>query len=557
MKENPNNNTILIHIPLFISLSITFAVVFFFVNAVFMRTSGVFIYPLDDPFIHMEIAKNLAFNGTWGINPGEFASASSSLLYSVILAAGFKLFGVHESIPLIINCIAAVFLLAAANKWLLKKGVSRPAVLIMLLAVVFFLPLPVMILSGMEHTLQCLFSFLFLTAFSDWIACLKEKKASVSEEKTGRGFYLLLFYAFLVTGIRYEGLFLIGAALLILLIQWRLKYFILLAMAAFLPIVFFGILSVYKGGYFFPNPLLIKTDNFEFSVRGLAEFFNNILVNKLTITKSIANEPGVPPPGISLLATQRILIIIPLVYIFFNEGARKYSASYYTLFIVLLTTVAHLVFASTGWFYRYEAYLILLSCFISFYLAYKLGVAWIRQKDIFYKAALIILVFALFFPFVLRSAAAFTKAKRACTNIYEQQYQVGQFIKKYYNSSVIAANDIGAVSFYSDARIIDLWGLGSTEIAKSRKGGYWAPSYIDSFVRANNVRIAIVYDEWFPDELLGKWKKAGTWKIYDNVITGGDTVSFYCTNDSEQQMLVENLKRFSLLLPGNIEVNYY
>ena len=53
--------------------------------SILRATGGVFMYPLDDPFIHMQVAKNLAFHQTWGIFPGEFASASSSLLYTLLL----------------------------------------------------------------------------------------------------------------------------------------------------------------------------------------------------------------------------------------------------------------------------------------------------------------------------------------------------------------------------------------------------------------------------------------------------------------------------------------
>ena len=33
------------------------------------KTNGVFCYPLDDTFIHMAVAKNMALYGNWGINP--------------------------------------------------------------------------------------------------------------------------------------------------------------------------------------------------------------------------------------------------------------------------------------------------------------------------------------------------------------------------------------------------------------------------------------------------------------------------------------------------------
>jgi hypothetical protein len=517
-----------------------------------LATGGVFMYPLDDPFIHMEVARNLAVDGNWGINPGEFASASSSLLYTVILALSFKLFSVQVMIPFIVNCIAAFILLIVVDKWLRKQEAGMLARLVILGLVVFFLPLPVMIISGMEHTLQCLFSFLFITTFADWVvadgngAAKRKWKLPVS----------LLVYAFLVTSIRYEGIFLVAVAGLISLWRRKIVPSFILGAAALLPVVMFGMYSLSKGSYFFPNPLFIKSEEFQFSIKGILNFFSNILINKFTVTKTTGSLPGVPPPGISLLTTQRILIILPLLYLFFLKSLKQAGKYSQILVIVTLTTVLHLAFASTGWFYRYEAYLVMNACIIIFFI---LGRYWkeLLPEKLFYTRLLAgVLVFALFFPFVLRSSAAFTKAKQACVNIYEQQYQVAQFLRKYYPETTVAANDIGAISFFNRSEIIDLWGLGSIEVARSRKNKYWTPGFLDSLVKNKQAGLAIVYDEWFDKRLLQQWTKVATWQISDNVITGGDTVSFYSIDSTSGQELRRNIAAFEPLLPPKVKTVY-
>src|SRR5688500_9913608 len=90
---------------LVISIALSFILLWWIVSGVLGYTGGIFMYPLDDTFIHMELARNLADHATWGINPGEFGSASSSLLYTVLLALLFKVFGVWVTIPFIVNCI--------------------------------------------------------------------------------------------------------------------------------------------------------------------------------------------------------------------------------------------------------------------------------------------------------------------------------------------------------------------------------------------------------------------------------------------------------------------
>ena len=50
------------------------------------RTGGMFVYAQDDPYIHLALARTLADHGVWGIRPTEFASASSSPLWTLLLA---------------------------------------------------------------------------------------------------------------------------------------------------------------------------------------------------------------------------------------------------------------------------------------------------------------------------------------------------------------------------------------------------------------------------------------------------------------------------------------
>ncbi|MHA4808128.1 hypothetical protein ACX0G9_08470 [Flavitalea flava] len=562
----------LLNIPLALALLATFLSVFLIERGILQATGGVFMYPLDDPFIHMQIARNLALNQTWGINPGEFASASSSLFYTVLLSVLFKLFSVQVLIPFLINCLAGILLLASLDKWLDKQGMGQTARAVVLLLLVLLTPLPVLIISGMEHVLQCLFIFLFLTGFSAWL------EADVKGGKTGK-FPLSLFgYALLVTAVRYEGLFLIAFACLLLACyrKWALAF--TLGGIAILPVILFGLWSIAHGSYFLPNSVLVKSEGIPFSFTGIIGYFNNILINKLTVVKTQFRAVGTPPPGISLLAAQRLLLLIPLGYLLFRDQIRKKPAYSYMLILLGGCTVLHLSLAATGWFYRYEAYLVLCTFVILFVLLYNFtrsftwsggrrrendpetghrsGLPDERERSLPACLFTVLLFFALFFPFLLRSAAAFTNARQACVNIYQQQYQMGQFLKKYYDTATVAANDIGAISYYSRIRTVDLWGLGSMEIAKSKKGKYWTPSFLDSLVRRDQVKLAIIYDEWFDPELIHRWKKVATWQIHDNVITGGETVSFYVIDPKDGPELKAKLEDFEKSLPSGIGVMY-
>ena len=48
--------------------------------------NGTFVYTLDDAYIHLTIGRTLAEHGVWGVSPREYSSASSSPLWTILLA---------------------------------------------------------------------------------------------------------------------------------------------------------------------------------------------------------------------------------------------------------------------------------------------------------------------------------------------------------------------------------------------------------------------------------------------------------------------------------------
>lgn len=542
---------------LLLALAATFLPLAFFIYGVQKHTGGVFMYPVDDAFIHMELARNLAFSGTWGINPGEFGSASSSVLYTLLLSLLFRLFSDHTLIPLIINCMAAILLLVAIQRWLIRQNTKPFVQLLVLLAVVFFVPLPTLVLSGMEHTLQCLFAFLFLMGFADWLTGEGQPVTGNSQKPTTgsrklytvhRIPYTVLLYALLTVAIRYEGLFLVFAACLVLLWRRQLGTALWLGFWALLPVVVFGIFSLAKGSYILPNSLLVKSESLPLSVGGVLRYVENILVNKFTIAGK---------EGITLQATQRLLAILPLAALLFVRRMGENRSPRIILLVLTGGVVLHLALAGTGKFYRYEAYLVLCSVVIIAVMLFRYGKEMLSGKSLAVYVLSAVLAFFLFFPLLLRSTAALSKVKQACINIYEQQYQMGRFFQRSYPNDAIAANDIGAVSFYTRGYIFDLWGLGNIEVARSKKGGYWTADFLQGLTAQKGVKVAALYDSWLQSSLPTGWKKVATWQIQNNVVCGDDTVSFYAADDTQANTLKQNLQSYQPLLPPGVRVQYY
>jgi len=232
---------------------------------VLLHTQGRILFPLDGAFLNISVGRNLAFYQVWGISKHSFQSASSSLLYPLVLAPVFFIAGAHLLIPLIVNLLAAVFFLYRLQQTLLRRNLTPPQQLLILLAAMAFTLLPLLVVSGMEYVLQLLFVFLFIEALA---AALKDdgpitrqqdhpitrqQDHPITREDDHPLTRRIYLYAALAVAARYEDVLIIGLACLFLDRQKALK----LAAVSLAPILIFGVISILKKSYFLPNTLLL------------------------------------------------------------------------------------------------------------------------------------------------------------------------------------------------------------------------------------------------------------------------------------------------------------
>jgi hypothetical protein len=109
-------------------------------------------------------------------------------------------------------------------------------------------------------------------------------------------------------------------------------------------------------------------------------------------------------------------------------------------------------------------------------------------------------------------------------------------------------------SWFSDARVLDLWGLASIEVLQSVRSGAYSTQEIARLCARGNVQIAVVYTPWYDryGGLPAEWIKVGTWTIADNVVCGGDEVAFYALSPRQARRLAANLQSFSAHLPWTV-----
>jgi hypothetical protein len=117
------------------------------------RTVGELGFPLDDSWIHVRFAQNLAGGYGFSYNPGELASSTTGPLWTLVLALGYGLTGEYLWTAAVLNglfCWATALTAAALARTFVPNHVFGAAVA---LAVAVTVPLPWFALSGMEPPL--------------------------------------------------------------------------------------------------------------------------------------------------------------------------------------------------------------------------------------------------------------------------------------------------------------------------------------------------------------------------------------------------------------------
>ena len=500
------------------------------------------VYALDDAYIHMAIAKNFVVHGIWGVTRDGFTSSSSSLLWTMLLSAVFALFKVTELAPLILNLLFATMLVYVVYMTLRKRSDSNAFNFIVLLSLIFLTPLPCLIFTGMEHVLQALvtiaFAYLAAGILSD--ENRRGKTALSRDEK------LLLLLSPLVISTRYEGMFLVFVVCVFFFIRRRFIFPLFLGALGLLPVALFGLISMSKGWYALPNSILLK-----------GQMPGVLTSGTISLSDYSRNWHVVYDPHILVL-----LAAVSIIFFFlYRDNGKLWESSKIMVIIFTATTLLHMTFAKTGSLYRYESYLVALGIFVisaslGKYVPAKFRVNFNRSQIPKYAAIVCFILFISPFvirPFIWRGAVSLKKTLQATTNIFEQQYQMGLFLREHYQGAAVVANDIGAINFLADIKCLDLAGLGSLEVAKTIRGGTFGNRAIYELAK-DNADIGIVYTDLYeryggiPDE----WLMVGQWTILDNVVCGDDTISFYAVDAAQKDALAANLRAFSPEVPRRV-----
>jgi hypothetical protein len=439
-------------------------------------TDGRLIYALDDAYIHMAVAKTLASHGIWGCTPFHFSSSSSSLLWTFGLGVAYRAFQVHDWTPLVLNVGFAIGTLVVAEVSLARFGAPPVLRASALVGIVVAFPLAGMALMGMEHILHLLLTIGFAAVA---VEALTRHPESPRQER--RRTVALCVLGALLGASRYEGFFLIGLACLAFLVRRQLLRAVSTGVAALLPVAAFGAISAANGSYFLPNPLMVK------AVGETASTFSALL-------KPFGSE------DLAFLQNNRAMPILAALGILGALAHWRARRSVWRPPVLLPLLLAgmillhgHFVFSPLYWAYRYDAYLVGFGIFVAAVVLVEMPAPRALPRG-----ALPALLVASLVPVVadVREGLVPDAEIEGMRGTYLEQYQTAQFIRRYYPGATVIVNDLGAVTYYTQARILDLVGLGDLEPLAIMRHAAYTSREVTAWTAPYRPSIAIVSLGW-------------------------------------------------------------
>ncbi|OYX45303.1 MAG: hypothetical protein B7Z02_01690 [Rhodobacterales bacterium 32-67-9] len=477
--------------------------------------AGVFEYPLDDVYIHLAMASNIA-RGTYGVNAGEAASAASSILYPFLLVP-FPDSEFQRLLPLFWNTLAVAGCGWVWGRIVADAGLTGFAAAVLAVAGPVLLNISGVGYTGMEAAPHMLASLMIV--FGLWRAL------------TGRGVSAWFIAAAIAAPLlRYEGLALALGAAGALLLTGERRAGLAIVSGALGGVVAFSLFLVSQGLEPLPGSVLAKTSSLDPNGNSALRYVVGFLAN---LTRPAAMV-------IAALAVVAVLATLAL-------PALRRGPAFWLLMVVVLSALGHLVFGQIGWMHRYEPYIL-----ISLAAALLLVSASVEKAGILLRGAVVLAIVGAGVSYMPSLWGTYVWNPRA---IHLQQAQMARLAQDYLDVPV-AVNDLGQVAWGNRNYVLDLWGLGSDEARKIRFGHEQpGPRWAGPLAGKHGIKAAMIYDDWFATAAGEDWVRVATMVTLEPKGTlGGWEVAIYATDPSYARELRDKLAEFAPTLPEGAAV---
>jgi hypothetical protein len=500
------------------------------------RAAGEFGLPLDDGWIHARFAQNLARGEGFSFNPGEATSTTTSPLWTLLLALGYRITGEHLFTGIVINYAVTLALLVIVYRLSLALIQSRWLALSVAVVLAVTVPLQWWALSGMEPVLYAALALLgillHITARGDGPARELPSTVLFSLAALARPEMLLLF----------------PLAMLDRLLSMRKRSFVgwLRELALNFPIY-----ALFVAPFFFYNHrvtgYLLPTSYYsKLQYAGIPGLLAGAPVSPLAAMVvyplgELASVIGVWLKdnfilGVSVFAGAGWLV---WQWRANRDGGRS------SVLIPLLLVVQPLAWALAGGYrppaYQSQRYLadlnplfVLLGMIGGWWATGRIPAAWRGRA----RAALLGAVLAV--SLVEQPEGLMTYARNV-KNTTEMQVAIGRWLKANAPAdSLLAVNDIGAIGFITQMHVLDLQGLVTPEVLPLRdmrsRLDHTAPAKVFDFIVSRRPDYLVIFPQWYP-ELAARsdlFTQVHSVVLADNITNGANEMVVYRTTWAEQ-----------------------
>ncbi len=459
---------------------ITFALAYYYLM-VAKAANGYFSFPLDDPWIHLTFAKNLAKYFSFSYFKNEMATAgSTSPVYTILVALGFFI---------------------SNNEMIISYFFG---ILFFILSGVYFYKL-----SGFDFPKENYFALLFTAIFiaDKWMSFI-----SVSGMETTMFIFQLLaaayfyrqrnavlfavFFGLILWG-RPDGVTFMGA----LAVDYVFAHlfskndksiklftkndFIKIGVISGAIVLVYFIMNYALSGSVLPNTYSAKLTYYGPDFKSRSEFLKLEVWGYFT-----AGAYGILAAG----------FIFAVLKMLFDITKKKYNPN--ILYVVFVFALIFVYWYKLPYAHRFGRYMmpaipfIILSSGLGFRELSKIIGSFFKSKNAANGFMMIIAAVTIAYSFANYAANTKNYAEQ-CAYIHDRQVVVAEWIRDNTKpEDIIATHDVGAIGYYSDRKIVDVAGLITPElIGKIYDRNYTV--YMTDYLKKNNVAYLAFIREWY------------------------------------------------------------
>jgi len=475
-KPNQIVKTIIIVSLLIIPVILTY----FYLRSAF-KVNGFFSFPLDDPWIHLTFAKNLAQYFSFSYFKNEMVTAgSTSPLYTILIAVGFF---ITQNEMMLSYTVGILFLcLGAVAFYKLALFEFNKEVIFSLVCTGLFLTdkwLNFIAVSGMETTM-----FIFILILCAYF--YRERKAIPFAVMLG-----------LIMWTRPDGIvFIIAIVLDYFLVKMystkdvRLELFngdelkkIVIIFSGI--VVLYFIMNLVLSGSILPNTYNAKLEYYSPEFRSRMEFL------KYEVWEYFKTG------SYYVLMIGFLFSVGKLIY---DLNKREYNPN--TLYILFILGLVFIYWFKLPYAHRFGRYMMPIIPF--FILVATLGFRDIARlinrfaNNVIFARSLFFIFIAITYFIGIRNYEENREGYAVqCKYIYDRQVKAANWIKdNTKEDDVIATHDVGAIGYYSNRKIVDVAGLVTPELIKKINDVDYV-NYMTKFMDDNGVTYLAFLREWY------------------------------------------------------------